>query len=107
MALHLYSGPTAFSRMSWAIGLRANAGVYLRGSFHSNSIAVLACPLCGTPSLITSAQYSGAKLFGARQGLAPDGVLREQRHVSLQRFMRLREPVQSHITQHQRLQQVG
>ena len=50
---------------------------------------------------------SGAALFGARQGLAPDGIFREQRHVSLQRFMRLREPVETHIAQHQRLQQVG
>jgi len=33
---------------------------YLRESFGPNFIAVLACPLCGTPSLITSAQYSGA-----------------------------------------------
>ena len=33
---------------------------YLRESFAPNFIAVLACPVCGTPSLITSAQYSGA-----------------------------------------------
>ena len=32
---------------------------YLRESFAGNFIAVLACPLCGAPGLITSAQYSG------------------------------------------------
>ncbi|MGO8818390.1 MAG: hypothetical protein ACLQVG_27420 [Terriglobia bacterium] len=31
----------------------------LRESFAPNFVAVLACPLCGTPSLITSGQYSG------------------------------------------------
>jgi uncharacterized protein YbaR (Trm112 family) len=31
---------------------------YLRESFAPNFVAVLACPLCGSPSLITSAQYS-------------------------------------------------
>ncbi|HXW14891.1 MAG TPA: hypothetical protein VEN79_10310 [Terriglobia bacterium] len=31
---------------------------YLRESFAPNFIAVLACPLCGSPGLITSAQYS-------------------------------------------------
>lgn len=34
--------------------------VQLRESSAPNFIAVLACPVCGTPSLITSAQYSGA-----------------------------------------------
>jgi hypothetical protein len=33
---------------------------YLRESLGLNFVAVLACPLCGAPSLITSAQYSGA-----------------------------------------------
>ena len=32
---------------------------YLRESFSSNYVAVLACPLCGSPGLITSMQYSG------------------------------------------------
>jgi hypothetical protein len=32
---------------------------YLRESFAPNFVAVLACPLCGAPSLITSVQYSG------------------------------------------------
>ena len=31
---------------------------YLRESFAPNFVAVLACPLCGSPGLITSAQYS-------------------------------------------------
>jgi len=34
--------------------------VPLRESFAPTFIAVLACPVCGTPSLITFAQYSGA-----------------------------------------------
>ena len=34
--------------------------VYLRGSFPSNSIAIMACPLCGTAGLITVSQFSGA-----------------------------------------------
>lgn len=34
--------------------------VSLRESFAPNFVAVLACPVCGTPSLITSVQYSGA-----------------------------------------------
>ena len=29
-------------------------------SFAPNFVAVLACPVCGAPGLITSAQYSGA-----------------------------------------------
>jgi uncharacterized protein YbaR (Trm112 family) len=32
---------------------------HLRESFAPNFVAVLACPLCGSPGLITSAQYSG------------------------------------------------
>jgi hypothetical protein len=31
----------------------------LQGSFAAHSVAVLACPWCGTPGLITSLQYSG------------------------------------------------
>jgi len=31
---------------------------YVRESFAPNFVAVLGCPLCGSPSLITSAQYS-------------------------------------------------
>ncbi len=31
----------------------------LRESFAPSFVAVLACPLCGSPGLITSAQYSG------------------------------------------------
>jgi len=30
-----------------------------RESFASSFVAVLACPLCGSPGLITSGQYSG------------------------------------------------
>jgi hypothetical protein len=33
---------------------------YLRESFAPNFIAVLACPRCGSPGLVTSAQLSGA-----------------------------------------------
>ena len=33
---------------------------YLREAFARKFVAVLGCPLCGTPGLITSAQYSGA-----------------------------------------------
>ncbi len=32
---------------------------HLRESFAPNFVAVLACPLCGSPGLITSAQFSG------------------------------------------------
>lgn len=32
---------------------------HLRESFAPNFVAVLACPSCGSPGLITSAQYSG------------------------------------------------
>jgi hypothetical protein len=32
---------------------------YLRESFAAHFVAVLACPLCGSPGLITSVQYSG------------------------------------------------
>jgi hypothetical protein len=31
----------------------------LREAFAPNFVAVLACPLCGSPGLITSVQYSG------------------------------------------------
>ena len=37
--------------------------LHLRESFAPNFIAVLACPLCGTPGLITSVQYSGCALI--------------------------------------------
>jgi hypothetical protein len=33
---------------------------YLREAFAPNFVAVLGCPLCGTPGMITAAQYSGA-----------------------------------------------
>ena len=32
---------------------------HLRESFAPNFVALLACPLCGSPGLITSVQYSG------------------------------------------------
>ncbi len=32
---------------------------HLRECFNPSFVAVLACPLCGTPGLITSIQYSG------------------------------------------------
>jgi hypothetical protein len=32
---------------------------YLREAFAPNFVAVLACPSCGSPGLITSVQYSG------------------------------------------------
>ena len=32
---------------------------HLRESFAANFVALLACPLCGSPGLITSVQYSG------------------------------------------------
>jgi hypothetical protein len=32
---------------------------YLREAFAPNFVAVLACPLCGSPGLITSVQYAG------------------------------------------------
>jgi hypothetical protein len=32
---------------------------YLRESFAPNFVAVLGCPICGSPGLITSAQYFG------------------------------------------------
>jgi uncharacterized protein YbaR (Trm112 family) len=32
----------------------------LRESFAPSFIAILACPVCGTPSLLTATQYSGA-----------------------------------------------
>lgn len=34
--------------------------VHLWESFPPNSMAILACPLCGTPGLITAAQFAGA-----------------------------------------------
>ena len=44
---------------------------YLRESFSPNFIALLACPLCGSPGLITSAQFSGALRLSALQRSAP------------------------------------
>ena len=32
---------------------------HLRGAFSAQFVAVLACPWCGSPGLITSAQYAG------------------------------------------------
>ena len=56
--LHM-SNPSALSDMAPGDILLLDDFANLRESFAPSFVAVLACPLCGSPSLITSAQYSG------------------------------------------------
>lgn len=56
--LHL-SGRSSITDMTPGDIIFLDDFTYLRESFAPNFVAVLACPLCASPSLITSAQYSG------------------------------------------------
>ena len=56
--LHL-SGRSSLTDMAPGDIIFLDDFAYLRESFAPNFVAVLACPLCGSPGLITSAQYSG------------------------------------------------
>jgi hypothetical protein len=56
--LHL-SGRSSLTDMAPGDIIFLDDFTYLRESFAPNFVAVLACPLCGAPGLITSAQYSG------------------------------------------------
>ena len=56
--LHLSSRPT-LSDMAPGDILFLDDFAYLRESFAPNFVAVLACPRCGSPGLLTSAQYAG------------------------------------------------
>jgi hypothetical protein len=56
--LHL-SGRSSLTDMAPGDIIFLDDFAYLRESFTPNFVAVLACPLCGSPGLITSAQYSG------------------------------------------------
>jgi hypothetical protein len=55
--LHL-SGRSSLSDMAPGDIIFLDDFAYLRESFAPNFVAVLACPRCGAPSLITSVQYS-------------------------------------------------
>ena len=56
--LHL-SGRSSLADMAPGDIILLDDFTYLRESFSPNFVAVLACPLCGSPGLITSAQFSG------------------------------------------------
>jgi hypothetical protein len=56
--LHL-SGRSSLADMAPSDIILLDDFDYLRESFSPNFVAVLACPLCGSPGLITSAQFSG------------------------------------------------
>jgi len=56
--LHL-SNRSAVSEMAPGDIVFLDDFVYQQESFAPSFVAVLACPLCGSPGLITSAQYSG------------------------------------------------
>jgi hypothetical protein len=56
--LHL-SGRSSLADMAPGDIILLDDFSYLRESFSPNFVAVLACPLCGSPGLITSAQFSG------------------------------------------------
>lgn len=56
--LRLSSRPT-LSDMAPGDILFLDEFAYLRESFAPNFVAVLACPRCGSPGLLTSVQYSG------------------------------------------------
>ena len=58
---------------------------HLRESFAPSFVAVLACPLCGTPSLITSVQYSGGAPIVCASKVCPGlfRILDESRIVPL------------------------
>jgi len=70
---HRHRGPAQDPRVSFDLHLSSRSSLpdltpghivflddfaYLRRSVAATFIAVLACPICGTPGLITSAQYS-------------------------------------------------
>ena len=56
--LHL-SGHSSLTDMAPGDIILLDEFAYLRESFSPNFVAVLACPLCGSPGLITSTQFSG------------------------------------------------
>jgi len=58
---------------------------YLRESFSPNFCAVLACPLCGSPGLITSAQFCGGSPIVCTSKICPGlfRIIDEARIVSL------------------------
>jgi hypothetical protein len=58
---------------------------HLRESFASNFVAVLACPLCGSPGLITSVQFSGGAPIVCTSKVCPGlfRILDEARIVSM------------------------
>ena len=56
--LHLSSRPT-LSEMAPGDILFLDNFAHLRESFSPHFVAVLACPRCGAPGLLTSVQYSG------------------------------------------------
>jgi hypothetical protein len=56
--LHL-SGRSSLTDMAPGDIIFLDDFAYLRESFAPNFVAVLACPLCGSPGLITAGQYSG------------------------------------------------
>ncbi len=57
----------------------------LRESFAPSFVAVLACPLCGSPGLITSLQYSGGAQIVCTSKVCPGlfRILDEAQIVSL------------------------
>jgi hypothetical protein len=58
---------------------------YLRESFAPNFVAVLACPRCGSPGLITSSQFAGAGPIVCVSRLCPGQfrIINEAQIVSL------------------------
>lgn len=58
---------------------------HLRESVSANFVAVLACPLCGSPGLITAMQYSGGAPIVCTSKVCPGlfRILDESQIVSL------------------------
>lgn len=68
--LHL-SGRSSIADMAPGDIIFLDDFAYLRESFAPNFVAVLACPLCGSPVLITSAQYSGGSPIVCTSKICP------------------------------------
>jgi hypothetical protein len=82
--LHLY-GRSSIADMTPGDIIFLDDFTSLRESFAPNFVAVLACPLCGSPVLITSAQYSGGSPIVCASKICPGlfRIIDESQIVSL------------------------
>lgn len=68
--LHLSTRPS-LSEMAPCDIVFLDEFAHFRGSLASKFVAVLACPVCGSPGLITSVQYSGGAPIVCTSNVCP------------------------------------